>query len=507
MFARLSLAGFMLVCLLLSACQTPAAEASLPDSTSLLADTDIPSIISGEQGGEVLPGSTPYPTRPAYNPGELVDYIAQTGDTLPALASHFNTTVDEILKANPIVPADATTMPPGMPMRIPIYFAPFWGTPYQALPDSLFINGPAQVGFDVEAFVDGYPGWLRDYATYASGDKRNGAQLVELVAQNFSISPRLLLALLEYQSAALTGPTLLPELQNYPLGYSDRRHRGLYLQLVWAADTLNNGYYSWRTGRLKSFELANGRIERPDPWQNAASVSLQYYFSRILTAEVYANAVSPEGFAQVYRSLFGDPWQNAQPHITGNLSQPPLTLPFQPGRTWAFTGGPHSAWGTGEPFAALDFAPPVAVGGCIPTDEWGTAVAPGLVVRSETGTVVLDLDQDGDERTGWVIFYYHIGDEGRAQAGSVLNTGDPVGHPSCVGGRATGTHIHIVRKYNGEWIPADGPLAFNLEGWVAKNGAAPYLGTLTRFSRTVIACVCSDEKSQIATEATPTPQP
>jgi hypothetical protein len=88
-----------------------------------------------------------------------------------------------------------------------------------------------------------------------------------------------------------------------------------------------------------------------------------------------------------------------------------------------------------------------------------------------------------------------------------LNTGDPVGHPSCVGGRATGTHIHIVRKYNGEWIPADGPLAFNLEGWVAKNGAAPYLGTLTRFSRTVIACVCSDEKSQIATEATPTPQP
>ncbi len=46
--------------------------------------------------------------------------------------------------------------------------------------------------------------------------------------------------------------------------------------------------------------------------------------------------------------------------------------------------------------------------------EWATAAAPGIVARSELGTVVLDLDGDGDERTGWVIFYFHIGTEGRA---------------------------------------------------------------------------------------------
>ncbi len=34
------------------------------------------------------------------------------------------------------------------------------------------------------------------------------------------------------------------------------------------------------------------------------------------------------------------------------------------------------------------------------------------------------------------------------------------------GGEVTGTHVHIARKYNGEWILADGPLAFNLEGWI-----------------------------------------
>src|SRR4030042_3693325 len=65
--------------------------------------------------------TTPLPTRPQYPPGELVDYSAQTGDTLVGIARHFNTTVEEILSANSFIPTDATTMPPGMPMKIPIY--------------------------------------------------------------------------------------------------------------------------------------------------------------------------------------------------------------------------------------------------------------------------------------------------------------------------------------------------------------------------------------------------
>jgi hypothetical protein len=118
-------------------------------------------------------------------------------------------------------------------------------------------------------------------------------------------------------------------------------------------------------------------------------------------------------------------------------------------------------------------------------------------VRVDVGELVLDLDSDGDERTGWVIFYLHVASEGRAPLGAVLKAGDPVGHPSCEGGTSTGTHVHIARKYNGEWIPADGVLAFNMEGWVAHNGPAPYLGTLTRLSQTVTACECSNSGSFI----------
>jgi murein DD-endopeptidase MepM/ murein hydrolase activator NlpD len=481
--------------MLISACAVPADMAA--PAQVLVAPTDIatPETVVAEP--------TPFPTRPLYQPGELVDYTAQTGDTLPQLAERFNTSVAEILKANPDIPPGATTMPPGMLMKIPIYYLPLWGSPYRIFPDSLFVNGPAQIGFDTRGYVAGSQGWLKDYVEYAADANRSGAQIVDYIAQKFSVSPRLLLALLEYQAGALSQPQATPDLQEYPLGYRSWSHKGLYMQLNWAADRLNSGYYGYRTAHLLSLEHQDGRLERFDPWLNAASASLHYYFNILYPPAQYEQAISPDGLARTYRELFGDPWLNEQPHIPGSLVQPDFSLPFKAGSVWAYTGGPHTAWGKGEPYAALDFAPPAVAGGCIPTQEWATAIAPGLVVRSEVGEVVLDLDGDGDERTGWNVFYLHVGSEGRAQVGAQLERGDPVGHPSCEGGTSTGTHVHIARKYNGEWMPAEGTegiLAFNMDGWIPHNGKEPYEGTLTRNSLVVTACTCSNQGSFISAD-------
>lgn len=447
------------------------------------------------------PSTTQLPTRPLYSPGELVDYNAQEGDNLPALAKHFNTTVPEIRTANPIIPIDATTMPPGMPMKIPIYYQSLWGTQFHILPDSLFVNGPADVGFDSTTFVDSQPGWLKYYVAAAGGVEKRGGEMVDYVATNFSISPRLLLAIIDMQSGALSVPaTQVPD-DPYPLGNASRDKRGLYAQLLWEVNVLNNGYYGWRIGRLSSFDHNDGRMERPDPWQNAATVAIQYYFSKVLDRASYEKATNAAGLLKTYQDLFNtDPWKSPSINIPGSLAQPALRFPFLPGKTWAFTGGPHTGWGDGDPFAAVDFAPPAVKGGCIPTEEWATAAADGVISRSGSAIVVLDLDGDGDERTGWVIFYLHLATNGLIAAGTHVKAGDPLGHPSCEGGKATGTHVHIARKYNGEWIPADGTLAFDLEGWTAHNGAAVYKGTLTKFTRTVIACDCSNQESLVHSE-------
>lgn len=451
------------------------------------------STLSPEQ--EII--TTPLPTRPPYSPGELVDYEAQTGDNLPALAVHFNTTEQEIRAANPILPEEVTTLPPGLPMQIPIYYNPLWGSSFKILPDGLFPNGPAQVGFNAVDYVNSMPGWLKHYEDIAGGMPVRGGELVNIVATNFSISPRLLLAIIEYQTGALT-ETFFDDPDNpYLLGYRSISYRGLYQQLIWAANTLNNGYYGWRTGRLPQFRHTNGALETPDPWQNAASVAIQYYFANILSVDSYKIATHGEGLLKTYAELFGDPWQNPVDHIEGSLQQPEFLLPFLPGNHWAYTGGPHTGWGTGDPFAAIDFAPPNIASGCAPAYEYATAIANGVISRTDTGVAILDLDGDGDERTGWSMLYLHLATATIPPTGTVLNAGDPIGLPSCEGGKTTGTHIHIARKYNGEWIAAAGAVPFNLEGWIAGNGNKPYLGTLVKFGRTVQACECSDQESQI----------
>ncbi len=491
------LATLFILGMAFSSCSFPTGLQSLNATTPFPAQP-------GSQTVSLSESPTPLPIRPAYKPGQLIDYVAQSGDTLVALAARFNTSIPEIRTANPIIPSDATTMPPGMPMKIPIYFKSLWASPYKIIPDGAFINGPMQIGFNTSAYVASQPGWLKDYQAYAgSGPKLTGAEIVDYVATNWSVSPRLLLALLEYQAGALSQPQ--PPSNKYLLGYQQSFYQGLYLQLVLAANTFNNGYYGWRAGKLTEFDLPDGTIIRPDPWQNAASVGIQYFFSRFQNGSEYDRSTGASGLIQTYYSLFGDPWTNAIDPIPGSLKQPTFRLPFPDGQVWTYTGGPHAGWGVGEPFAAIDFAPPSEHHGCFVTDPQNFAVSmtDGLVVRSGPDGIAVDLDGDGDERTGWVIFYLHLAAESRVPLGKQLRAGDFLGFPSCQGGETTGTHVHIARKYNGEWILADGPLAFNMEDWITHSAGIAYKGTLTRGGTTITASDISDAGSQIISNINP----
>jgi len=83
---------FLILALILAAC-SPAMQ------PTMILPTD-----AGLEITQEIPEMTPFPTRPAYEPGELVEYTAQTGDTLHALAQRFNTSVEEIRMANDIIP-------------------------------------------------------------------------------------------------------------------------------------------------------------------------------------------------------------------------------------------------------------------------------------------------------------------------------------------------------------------------------------------------------------------
>jgi LasA protease len=482
---RQRLPGTLLLLVLLSACGAPAGLVEAPGAP-----------LEAPQSG----GPTPLPTRSPYPPGEIFEYIAQSGDTMAAIAAHFNTSQPEIRNANPDLPAEITTFPPGYPIQIPAYYTPLTGPTFKMLPDSEVVNSPSAIDFDIRSAILAHSGYLAEMESFAYKRQRKAWEVVEVVAQNYSIHPRLLLALLEYRTQALSLPSPEGDERTYPLGTRDIGYRGLFWQLVWVAERLNDGYYGWRVGSLHEFELLDGMLVRPDPWQNAGTIALQYLFAGWFDTEGFANASSPDGFVKTYQALWGDPYAEPLVLLPGSLQQPEIILPFMPNRVWDFSGGPHASWGTSLPLGALDFAPPSEESGCVLSNEWFTAPADGFIVRSAEAAVVLDLDGDGHEQTGWVVFFFHVATDGRIPEGTNVEQGDLLGHPSCEGGRATGTHIHIARKYNGEWIPATGPLAFVLDGWVALPGSEAYEGSLSKGSKVVPACPCSTRENQIIYE-------
>ncbi len=433
--------------------------------------------------GQQVPWLTPDPAT-ALPP---FTYITQSGDTLAAMASRFGVAPEQISPAQPAL----GLLLPGQQLSIPNLLGE---TPYPSavLPDSAIIYSPAEASFQIDTYISQAGGYLSSYSEKVDDETLSGSAIVQRVAVESSINPQLLLAFLEFRSGWVRGQPFAYTQPEFPIGFYVPDYKGLYLELCLVAKQLSLGYYGWREGSLVDLSFGDGSQVRLSPALNAGSVALQ-----TLTAMFYRhqadwlNAVyGAQGLVAVYSQMFGDPWQAAakvEPLFPAGVAQPNLELPFAQGEYWSLTSGPHISWRTGTPRGALDFAPITGEAPCVVSRAWVTASAPGRVVRADRGVVALDLDGDGLEQTGWVLVYMHIAEQDRVTLGAWVETNQPIGHPSCEGGTATGTNVHLARKYNGEWLAADGALPMVLSGWVAHQGKLSYEGTLEKDGQVVSA--------------------
>ncbi len=425
--------------------------------------------------------STPTPDQPHVIPTarqSTETYTVQAGDTLGSIAQAYGISLNALMQANGL--NESSVLSIGVTLTIPPVDADTNpGSSFKIIPDSELVYGPASAQFDIDAFIQNEGGYLANYTQDVNGETLTGSQIIERVSQDYSVNPRLLLALLEYKSQWVTKAT--PSNTDYPLGFYDNYHAGLYRQLAWAANNLNRGYYLWRANALSTLSLSDGTYVPLSPTINAGTAGLQYFLAQFSSRAVWDLDVSQFGFLLTYNLLFGNPFDIQVANlIPSGLTQPPMQLPFEPGQTWSFTGGPHGGWDSGSAWAAIDFAPPGEPAGCVTSDAWVVAVADGFIVRTGTGEVIQDLDNDGYEQTGWDVLYMHIETRDRVQPGTYVYAGERIGHPSCEGGVSNGTHVHLARKYNGEWIPADGNIPFNLDGWISSGDGTEYDGFPTR---------------------------
>jgi murein DD-endopeptidase MepM/ murein hydrolase activator NlpD len=401
---------------------------------------------------------TPNPTRPM--PEDTSAYMVQPGDTLAGIAQLYDIPIEDLLNANTIPNPGALEV--GQVIYVPggttLYSADF-----KLIPDSELVYSASASGFSIAGAVKFRQGFLKAYSEEVGDETMSGIEIIDFVATAYSVNPRLLLALLEYRGGWLTNPYPDESAMSYPMGIIKAGRDGLLRQTLDAADALNMGYYGWKyRGDVAVTLIDNQRIFYA-PSLNPGTVGVQYMLSVTNDSAQWQRDIHPNGFFQTYLALFGDPFAHAVEPITPpTLAQPSLTLPFPKGEEWVYTGGPHGAYDSGSAWSAVDFAPPeppyeikLTQGDCYTSPNWVTAAAPGVIARSGGGFVVLDFDGDGDEHTGWTLVYLHIDDYERTPSGVAVQAGERLGHPSCQGGVSTGTHLHLSRRYNGEWIPVE----------------------------------------------------
>jgi hypothetical protein len=450
--------------------------------------------------------STPEPPTPTFA-SDTILYYSQSGDWLPEVASRFGVSLSEI--ASPKMLPEKGFIDQGTLLIIPdrIDRTVEYTAALQLMPDSEVVYSATALDFDIEEYVKNAGGYMASYREYlGTTGWTSGAKGIKRLAYENSINPRLLLAVLDYEAQWVRGQPISEFRKKYPMGYESYLNVGMFGQLTWAINQLSTGYYGWRQGSLHELTFLDGKTLQLDPNLNAGTVAVMVLFSRLHTWNEWLRIMDQtSGFPAFYQIMFGDPWSRAN-RITSffppNLTQPEMMLPFEPNVTWSFTGGPHSAWGTDVhgPQAALDFAPRTDTTGCYDTTSWIVAMAPGLVVRSDKGVVVIDMDGDGHEQTGWNIMYLHVAGKERVALGEWVDMGARIGHASCEGGISTGTHTHIARKYNGEWMLADGPVPFILSGWIVVSGEKPYLGKLVKGNNVITADVYGQSWSLITRE-------
>jgi murein DD-endopeptidase MepM/ murein hydrolase activator NlpD len=402
------------------------------------------------------PAEPPPPTRVAEQPTSTATVVLEAAAT-PSPAA--------LLRRTP-APAP-TALPPPTPLPIdPLFhnarltYAPDFYTP------------------EIQALFEQYRSPLRE-TSFRIGDRRHSlAETLVNLSSLYNLNPRLLLALLEYQSGLISSSAPTPDQLAWAAGYrgDGGNRRGLYNQLRWANRELRwamRDYAERVDFGLPPLEFADGTRLAVN-----ADVSLSWYMlARVLAPTTTSDRLGREldGLVQTYRELFGDP--RPAPDDWPAPAEPFLHYPLdRPARITSFfdheapflraNGSLISFWGRREEFLSYDGHTGWDYGS-FPPDQV-LAAAAGRVVfagNSDDGCATPARAVIIDHGNGYRTLYWHL-------ASLAVSTGDEVGQGEALGisgssGCVTGPHLHFQVQYLGRDIDPFGWCGDGPDPWAA----------------------------------------
>ena len=325
----------------------------------------------------------------------------------------------------------------------------------------------------IQTYVAGAGGDLANVPLYVGG--RRYAFGEALVGQTlyYSVSPKIILALIEYQADLVTQPNQPNERYTWAVGYAgeDGKFAGFGAQMRWAAREM---FYARRDLPTRPpLHFADGDADAP-----AYLSSAQYVVARLLAPTIRADRldVALWQFNTTYERLFG-----ALPVHMPVVPPPPVILhrplkDITPISSFFDHGGPFltrnmpagivTYWGHSETDIAF------AYNG---HDGWDYAAAPpDPALAAAAGTVIFAGIADDNCETRAVIIdhghdlrtlYWHLS-QITVDVGQTVAQGDQIG---VVGetGCAKGPHLHFGVQYRGVDIDPYGWCSSTPDPWAA----------------------------------------
>ena len=97
-------------------------------------------------------------------------------------------------------PSPFDSLSTGEPQVQALPDSPVDGPDFNIIPDSELVFSPTAIGFSIPETVSQENGFLSGYEELIDGERFSGAEIVKRVSREYSVHPRLLLAVLEMMS-------------------------------------------------------------------------------------------------------------------------------------------------------------------------------------------------------------------------------------------------------------------------------------------------------------------
>ena len=315
-----------------------------------------------------------------------------------------------------------------------------------------FIYTPSEMlSFDIEAYLLTNAPYLSEYA-----------EAISHWSGRSSISPKIIISLIEYQSQGISHSNSAKKLNAALTNLSSKE--ALPARIEDVASRLAGHYYE---------NLAK-RVTEPEMKSLDALLKEGAEASAVRELKIEK---ATSNFADTFFTLFPKELSTKEIEQSAKLlkSVPApdlLQLPYPLGQAWQTWGGTHTFTGSGSaPYSSLDFRINRNGFGTSTSNIWVSSASQGSAIRHSSCFV--EVIASG----GWSTTYYHLDNvqistnQNVSKNTRLANYADNLNQSICGGGQSNGPHLHFSLKRNGVYTSLDG---VRLSGYEVHAGRSNY---------------------------------